>query len=72
MATDLENLSTFKSNLLAAAAAWTGSGLKEVSITSPTGKSVTYRSLTEIMEAVKRTNELINAESPDITYSQGY
>lgn len=72
MATDLENLATFKSNLIAALAAWTGSGLKEVTVTSAVGTSVTYRSLEEIMAALDRVNALIASEYPEITYSRGY
>lgn len=72
MASNLENLETFKSNLLEAAAAWTGSGLKEVSLTSPTGKNVTYRSFKDLTDAIRDVNTLINLESPDIGYSQGY
>jgi len=65
-------LTTWKTNLINAMIAWTGSGLKEITITSPTGNSVTYRSIKELADAIAAINALLNAEDPDIGYSRGY
>ena len=71
MATDLENLRTWKSNLLAAMAAWTGSGLKEVTVKTAVGTEVTYRSYADLVNAIKGVNDLLKAEDPVIVISRG-
>lgn len=71
MPSDLDYLRTFKTNLLIALSTWTGSGLKEATVSTGVGTSVTYRSLTELKDALKGVNELIAAESPDVVISRG-
>lgn len=71
MATDLENLRTFKSNLLVALATWENSGLKEATVSTDIGTSVTYRSYEDLLKAIENVNKVIAMESPDMIISRG-